>query len=59
MVILINIPTHFQTTRKINCKKYDMESNETETNKSSETIVKIQCYQSLDSIITSLKWRFE
>ena len=35
------------------------ESNEIETNKSSETIVKLQCYQSLDSIITSLKWRIE
>ena len=35
------------------------ESNEIKTNKSSETIVKLQCYQSLDSIITSLKWRIE
>ncbi|KAL4132547.1 hypothetical protein QTP88_009676 [Uroleucon formosanum] len=59
IAILINIPTDFPTTRKIKRKKYDLESNETETNKSSETIVKLQCYQSLDSIITSLKWRFE
>lgn len=34
------------------------ELNETETNKTSETIVKLQCYQSLDFIIISLKWRF-
>ncbi|KAL4089763.1 hypothetical protein QTP88_024734 [Uroleucon formosanum] len=59
IAILINIATDFPTTRKIKRKKYDLESNETETNKSSETIVKLQCYQSLDSIITSLKWRFE
>ncbi|KAL4084141.1 hypothetical protein QTP88_027976 [Uroleucon formosanum] len=59
IAILINIPTDFPTTRKIKRKKYDLESNETGTNKSSETIVKLQCYQSLDSIITSLKWRFE
>ncbi|KAL4083799.1 hypothetical protein QTP88_029117 [Uroleucon formosanum] len=59
IAILINIPTDFLTIRKIKRKKYDLESNETETNKSSETIVKLQCYQSLDSIITSLKWRFK
>ncbi|KAL4149384.1 hypothetical protein QTP88_003345 [Uroleucon formosanum] len=59
IAILTNIPTDFPTIRKIKRKKYDLESNETETNKSSETIVKLQCYQSLDSIITSLKWRFE
>jgi hypothetical protein len=59
IALLINIPTDYPTTRKIKRKKYDLESDETETNKSIETIVKLQCYQSLDSIITSLKWRFK
>ncbi|KAL5237496.1 hypothetical protein ACI65C_004906 [Semiaphis heraclei] len=57
--LLINIPTDFPTTRKIKRKINDLELNETKTNETSETIVKLQCYQSLDSIITSLKWRFE
>jgi len=59
IALLINIPTDFPTTRKIKCKVYDLESNETETNETSETNVKLQYYESLDSIITSLKWRFE
>jgi len=57
--LLINIPTDFPTTRKIKRKINELELNERETSETSETIVKLQCYQSLDSIITSLKWRFE
>ncbi|XP_026819150.1 uncharacterized protein LOC113557800 [Rhopalosiphum maidis] len=44
LALLINIPIDFPTTRKIKRKIY--ESNESETNETSETIVKLQCYES-------------
>jgi len=59
LAIIINIPSDFPAKRKIKFKGYEFQTNEEEMLNTTETQIKLQCFQSLDSIITNLKWRFE
>ncbi|KAL4104550.1 hypothetical protein QTP88_019845 [Uroleucon formosanum] len=55
----LNISSEFKDKRKRKIPRKDTRGADDEGTVSDDNSLRIQCFQSLDSILTSLRWRFE